>query len=87
MTTASYDSLAYEALQKAVTILRTQTAMGKLLGVSQRAVWRWLNETKKLPPEHVLTVEAATGVSRHDLRRDIYPLEDANLGADHVVRA
>ncbi|MEA3390050.1 MAG: YdaS family helix-turn-helix protein [Pseudomonadota bacterium] len=53
--------------------------MGRLCGVSQQAVWKWVSRMKPLPPEHVLTVEEATGVSRHDLRPDIYPREDAPL--------
>lgn len=31
---------------------------------------------RPLPPEHVLKVEAATGISRHELRPDIYPPEE-----------
>lgn len=49
--------------------------MADCFGVSQPTVWRWLNQSKQLPAEHVLTAEAATGVSRHLLRPDIYPLE------------
>ncbi|KNH02633.1 hypothetical protein J121_417 [Qipengyuania citrea LAMA 915] len=30
---------------------------------------------KRLPAEYVLRVEAATDISRHDLRPDIYPRE------------
>lgn len=56
--------------------------MGRLVGVSQAAVWQWLKDEKPLPAEHVLAVEAATGVSRHDLRPDIYPRELA--APDHL---
>ena len=49
--------------------------MGRLLGVSQAAVWRWLSEGKSLPAEFVLKVEAETGISRHALRPDLYPIE------------
>lgn len=37
---------------------------------------------KRLPAEHVLAVEAATGVSRHLLRPDIYPLSERQQGED-----
>jgi hypothetical protein len=47
--------------------------MARLCGVSQPSVWHWLNESKQLPAEYVLKVEAATNVPRHDLRPDIYP--------------
>lgn len=49
--------------------------MAAAFGVSQPTVWRWLNQSKQLPPQHVLRVEAITGVSRHVLRPDIYPVE------------
>lgn len=51
----------------------SQSAMARLLDISQAAVWKWLDEKSVLPAEHVLKVEAATGVPRHDLRPDIYP--------------
>lgn len=64
-----------DALRAAVQSLGGQSATGRVLGVTQRAVWRWLNQNTVLPAEHVLTLEAATGISRHELRPDIYPLE------------
>jgi DNA-binding transcriptional regulator YdaS (Cro superfamily) len=51
--------------------------------VSATAVWKWLNSSKRLPAEHVLAVEAATGISRHLLRPDIYP---ADLGPSPAWR-
>jgi DNA-binding transcriptional regulator YdaS (Cro superfamily) len=67
-----------EALDLATTRVGSQSKLARLCKVSQPAVWGWLNKLKQLPAEHVLTVEAATGVSRHDLRPDLYPrgLED-----------
>lgn len=63
----------FEALDLAVTRTGSQAAMAKICSVSQPAVHKWLTTSKQLPAEHVLKVEAATGVSRHDLRPDIYP--------------
>lgn len=51
--------------------------MARLLDLSQPTVWNWLKKGQSLPAEHVLKVEAATGVSRHDLRPDLYPREDS----------
>jgi DNA-binding transcriptional regulator YdaS (Cro superfamily) len=31
--------------------------------------------TGRVPAERVLSIEAATGVPRHELRPDLYPLE------------
>lgn len=48
--------------------------------VTQPRVWRWVNQTKQLPPEYVLAAETLFGVSRHDLRPDIYPRPKARAG-------
>ncbi|TPG14383.1 transcriptional regulator [Sphingomonas oligophenolica] len=77
----------FESLKAAVGRAGSQSAFARLCGVSQTAVWKWLQSGKRLPAEHVLTVEAKTGVSRHDLRPDIYPPEPSgySLPADHSV--
>jgi DNA-binding transcriptional regulator YdaS (Cro superfamily) len=64
-----------QALVLAVNRIGGQAAMARLLEVAQPTVWGWLNrsDTKELAAEYVLKVEAATNVSRHDLRPDIYP--------------
>lgn len=63
------------ALAKAVRAMRSQPKFAALIGKSQSVVNDWLREDRPLPAEFVLTVEAATGISRHDLRPDIYPIE------------
>jgi len=57
--------------------------MARLCGVAQPSVFKWLTRGKVLPAEFVLKVEAATGVSRHDLRPDIYPIEDPRTSPPH----
>lgn len=47
-------------------------AISKTLGVHVASVMRWADG--RVPAERVLDVERATGISRHDLRPDIYPL-------------
>lgn len=66
-----------DALRAAVDRVGSQAALARLLGLAQPSVWKWITEGKPLPAEHVLTVEAKTGVSRHDLRPDIYPRDSA----------
>lgn len=61
----------------AVEAAGSQTAFAAICGVSQAAVWKWVQSSKRLPEQHVLAVEAATKVPRHLLRPDIYP---ADLG-------
>ena len=65
-----------QALVDAVTAMGSQAALAKLCGVAQPSVHKWIRAGKALPAEHVLAVEAATGISRHELRPDIYPRED-----------
>ncbi len=61
------------ALNNAIRLVGSQTAMANIIGVAPMAVYQW--RTKGLPAERVLAVEAATRgrVSRYELRPDIYP--------------
>lgn len=43
-------------------------ALAAYLGVSRQAIYQW----KRVPAERVLRVERVTGVSRYDLRPDIF---------------
>ena len=49
------------------------------LGVSRHTVKKWGREIA-VPPKHCLQLECVTGVSRHELRPDIYPLEEDGRG-------
>lgn len=65
-------SVELAALREAIDKIGSQSAMARLLQVTQGSVSKWLSRGKPLPGEHVLAVEAATGVSKHRLRADIY---------------
>jgi DNA-binding transcriptional regulator YdaS (Cro superfamily) len=54
----------------------TQAEFAEAIGTSQQLVSYWLRNSKELPAEFVLPAEKATGISRHDLRPDLYPRED-----------
>jgi DNA-binding transcriptional regulator YdaS (Cro superfamily) len=69
----------HQALRKAIEIAGSQSSFARIVGVSQAAVWKWLRKRRPLPAERVLSAEAATGVSRHELRPDIYPAGDASV--------
>lgn len=55
----------------------SQVALAKLLGISPQAITKWVNG--RIPAERVLQIERLTGVSRHLLRPDIYPLEKPRI--------
>jgi len=69
-----------KALKKAIKIAGGETALaeklgmikttrhGKVIGATRQGVHQW----QVAPPHWVLSIEAATGVSRYELRPDIY---------------
>lgn len=65
------------ALADAVRKAGSQTAFGRIVGKNQSVIHDWLRESRPLPAELVLLVERQLGVSRHDLRPDLYPREDS----------
>lgn len=64
------DPIVKQAAEKAGKNL---TALAKALGVTRAALHQW----RRVPAERVLELERVTGVSRHDIRPDIYPRDDA----------
>lgn len=68
--------------------------MARDFGISTTAVWKMVHSSKQMSVEHVLLAEKLYGVSRHDLRPDIYPRNyppapDTNerfLGVDQGAR-
>lgn len=74
----------FRALKRVLSAFGTQAECAAALGVTQPSVSRWVNSTRRMPAELVLTAERLTGVSRHELRPDIYPREvmtDQAVGA------
>lgn len=59
------------------------TKLGRELGISRQAVEQW----RMVPPGRVLAVERLTGISRYDLRPDIYgaPPASAKRRSDRQV--
>jgi DNA-binding transcriptional regulator YdaS (Cro superfamily) len=47
--------------------------LARVEGVDKSTVTRWAD--RRVPAERVLAIEAKTGISRHDLRPDIYGSE------------
>lgn len=63
------------ALNRAIEVAGSQSELARAIGVSSTSVWRMVNRAKRMSAQLVLKAEAATGVSRHDLRPDLYPQE------------
>jgi DNA-binding transcriptional regulator YdaS (Cro superfamily) len=48
--------------------------LARQLNVDKATVSRWMHG--RIPAERVLAIEQATGISRHELRPDLYPASD-----------
>lgn len=63
-----------EALERAFELSGGPSALAKAIGnLTPQAISQW----KKVPAERVLDVERITGISRHDLRPDIFGVAPA----------
>jgi DNA-binding transcriptional regulator YdaS (Cro superfamily) len=65
------DKALLEAIERAGGI----RPLGRLLGIAHQSIPKW----KRTPPERVLELERLTGVSRHRLRPDLYPVEERKV--------
>jgi DNA-binding transcriptional regulator YdaS (Cro superfamily) len=66
--------MSHPALKRALGAFGdNQSRFAAAIGTSQQLVSYWLRNGKALPAEHVLAAERATGISRHELRPDLYP--------------
>lgn len=63
------------ALIRAIESAGNQTKLAAAIGCKQQYIWQWLNRDGRCSARYVLKVERATGVSRHDLRPDLYPVD------------
>jgi TorA maturation chaperone TorD len=59
-----------QGLEVAINAVGGVGALARALGISQPSVSNW----QRIPPERVIAVEQITGVGRHLLRPDLYPL-------------
>jgi len=59
------------ALDKAVQAAGSQQALAHLLGIKPPSVSGWYDR-RRVPAERCIAIEQATGVSRHDLRPDVF---------------
>ena len=62
-------------VQDAANRLGSVVELARGLGIKHPALFRW----RQVPAERVLQIEKLTGISRHDMRPDIYPREDKGM--------
>ncbi|MEK9211357.1 transcriptional regulator [Sphingomonas sp. 2378] len=62
-----------EAIQAAVSILGGQAPTARVAHVTQPTVWRWVKGKARVSPHACIPIEDHSGVSRHDLRPDVFP--------------
>lgn len=63
--------MSADALKRAIEVAGSQSALAAAVGKTQGHVTKWL-QRQRVPAEVVLPIERATGVSRHELRPDIF---------------
>jgi DNA-binding transcriptional regulator YdaS (Cro superfamily) len=71
-----------EAFERAIKLVNGQSAMARKLStaeqpITQQRLWHWLKVKGACPAELVLRVEEVTGVSRHELRPDVFGAKPA----------
>lgn len=59
-------------LERAILAAGSGKALAKLLGVTPMAVSYW--KVRGVPARQAIRIESATGISRHELRPDLYPI-------------
>lgn len=61
------------ALLRACDAVGGTSALGRLIGASQQVVWGWLHKTRRgAPAEYCAAIEAVSGVSKEELRPDVF---------------
>ncbi len=64
-------SATEKAVEEAVRVAGSLRNVAAKLGVTSQAISQWIRY-QKVPPKRVLGLEALSGVSRHEMRPDIY---------------
>lgn len=68
--------MSREALKRACERAGGQKALADLIGTTQSQVWYWLERSKRgVPAEFALPIERETGISRAELRPDLWASE------------
>jgi DNA-binding transcriptional regulator YdaS (Cro superfamily) len=70
--------MTHDALKRAFDKAeRNQSAFAAAIGTSQQRISYLIRKERPCPADLVLKIEAAYGVSRHELRPDLYPVPES----------
>ncbi|HDS1579965.1 TPA: helix-turn-helix domain-containing protein [Stenotrophomonas maltophilia] len=73
------------ALDRAVQSAGSQQALAQLLGIKPPSVSGWYDR-RRVPAERCIAIERATGVSRHQLRPDVFGPDPTGSQAEAVAQ-
>ncbi|MCF2827105.1 MULTISPECIES: transcriptional regulator [unclassified Pseudoalteromonas] len=75
------------AIREAIKVMGSQKKLAEAIGngITQQKISYWLT-VGKVPAEYVLNIERVSGVSRHKLRPDIYPIVISDQQNSAVIR-
>lgn len=59
-------------LQPLVDKVGSQAEFARRIGAAPALVWQWLDARRPVSPKYARAIEAEFGVSRHDLRPDVF---------------
>jgi DNA-binding transcriptional regulator YdaS (Cro superfamily) len=76
---------AFAAFQGAVAKAEGQTAFANICRCTQGNISQLLRNRSLLPERLVLRAEAGTGIPRHHLRPDIYPIDTSSVPPSDTV--
>lgn len=76
---------AHQAFARAVELAGSQSALERPGVLSQQVISYRMKKRLECPAEAVLWVEERTGVSRHELRPDLYPRDESQPALDNAA--
>ena len=73
------------ALKRAISLIGSQTKAAEIVGVKQPTMSWTVNSGERVPAEWCIPLETATQgqVTRHELRPDLYPVEETRSSNTH----
>jgi len=74
-----------KTIADAVTAVGGQVPLAKILGVNPSLISQWVTGRLQVAARHCIAIEAATGVSRHDLRPDVFGPHAPDRGVAHAA--